>query len=368
MSLTTDQEDAAGRLDLVNDSPFDEINNPYGLSRGGNSRGVFVRALRDLVTLVRAAVGFAETATTQASSATASASAAASSATQAAASAERFQGTSTSNVTPGLGSRTFFTQTNKAFTIGTNLLIQSRGQIASWMFGKVTAYNSSTGSLTVSVEAVGAATARTDWDILVTGARGIVGPDSWASPVAWDAGVTYSATPPRSTVTYDGETYVATVTHTSGATFNAANWIKIAARGTQLTKATGTDLRALTDDAVYLTPKVMADAMKFFNTGASTTITPDFGEAFNRVYLMGLNATLGQPLNMKDGEPIVLYFLQDATGGRTLSFNATYHKFAGGIVPTLSTAPTAVDRLSGICRQRSGGLVVEWGSLERDLK
>ncbi|WP_152048234.1 hypothetical protein [Aureimonas psammosilenae] len=134
------------------------------------------------------------------------------------------------------------------------------------------------------------------------------------------------------------------------------------------TKASGAELQALTSDAKFTTPKTMADAMAFVTAAATSTIAPDLSAGFNRIYTMGLNATLGQPANMKDGLPIVFYFTQDGTGSRTLSFASTYHKFPGGTVPTLSTTAFAVDRMAGICRNRGGVLVVEWSMIERDIR
>ena len=131
-------------------------------------------------------------------------------------------------------------------------------------------------------------------------------------------------------------------------------------------KSTGALLRALADDATFVTPKSMADAMGFVaDAGVTGTYAPDIATGFNRVASLTGNVTLGQFANLKDGEPIVLMLVQDATGGRTLAVNTTVHKFAGGTVPTLSTAANAIDRLSGICRLRASTLVVEWASLEK---
>ncbi|WP_182422049.1 hypothetical protein [Aureimonas sp. ME7] len=89
MSLTPAQGVAAEELDQVNDGPYDAANNPYGLARGGNSKGVFVGSLRNFVTLVRAVVGLADAAASDASGASSSAAAAGASAVAAAASADR---------------------------------------------------------------------------------------------------------------------------------------------------------------------------------------------------------------------------------------------------------------------------------------
>lgn len=56
------------------------------------------------------------------------------------------------------------------------------------------------------------------------------------------------------------------------------------------------------------------------------------------------NRTLAAPTNMVDGGVYLLMVKQDATGGRTLSFNAVF-KFTGGTAPTLTTTASAKDIL-----------------------
>lgn len=55
--------------------------------------------------------------------------------------------------------------------------------------------------------------------------------------------------------------------------------------------------------------------------------------------------TLGAPTNLVDGATYILTVKQDATGSRTLAYNAVF-KFAGGTAPTLSTGVNAVDVLT----------------------
>ena len=64
-----------------------------------------------------------------------------------------------------------------------------------------------------------------------TGATGGTGPQPWSAPVAWASATAYVATAPASCVTYLGETYVCTTGHTSTGAFDAAKFVKIAAKG-----------------------------------------------------------------------------------------------------------------------------------------
>lgn len=80
-------------------------------------------------------------------------------------SATNYSGTSTTSLTIGTGSKTFTTQIEQAFVIGQFVLIANTGTPANYMSGQVTAYNSSTGSMTVNVATVGGSGTFTAWTI-----------------------------------------------------------------------------------------------------------------------------------------------------------------------------------------------------------
>jgi hypothetical protein len=79
------------------------------------------------------------------------------------------------------------------------------------------------------------------------------------------------------------------------------------------------------------------------------TITPDFDANQNFTVTLGGNRTLANPTNVDAGQTGSIFVVQDATGGRTLSFGS-YWKFAGGTAPTLSTGANAVDRIDYIVK------------------
>ena len=79
------------------------------------------------------------------------------------------------------------------------------------------------------------------------------------------------------------------------------------------------------------------------------TITPDFGANQNFTVTLGGNRTLANPTNIVAGQTGSIFVVQDATGGRTLSFGS-YFKFPAGTAPTLSTGANAVDRIDYIVR------------------
>ena len=92
------------------------------------------------------------------------------------------------------------------------------------------------------------------------------------------------------------------------------------------TAGTGTTRVTLTDDT-------------------SVDIDADLGAYF--YWNIAGNRTLNAPTNLKDGQAIVLEIKQDATGSRTVTWNAIYD-WPGGTPPTLSTGGNAVDIFTGI--------------------
>lgn len=107
----------------------------------------------------------AATATTQAGIATTQASNAAASAASAL-TAPGTSATSTTSLLIEAGSKIFTIQTGKAFTLGQTLIAASNANPAvDYMWGAITAHNSGTGSLTISVAVAGGSGTHTDWTI-----------------------------------------------------------------------------------------------------------------------------------------------------------------------------------------------------------
>ena len=107
------------------------------------------------------AQGYAATATTKAAEAAASAATAAS--------APGTAGTSTTSMTIGTGTKSFTTQTGKAFAIGASVQIARTSAPTNWMNGVVSAYDSGTGAMTVESAAANGSGTYTDWTISVSG-------------------------------------------------------------------------------------------------------------------------------------------------------------------------------------------------------
>jgi hypothetical protein len=83
-------------------------------------------------------------------------------------------GTSATSFTPSVGSKVFATQAGMALTVGQYVRIASAAVPTDYMSGAITAYSGT--SLTVNVDAFSGITARTDWNISITGTTGAQGP------------------------------------------------------------------------------------------------------------------------------------------------------------------------------------------------
>lgn len=84
--------------------------------------------------------------------------------------------------------------------------------------------------------------------------------------------------------------------------------------------------------------------------------TPDFDTYQNFVWTLTGNTTLANPTTEKTGQSGFFIFIQDATGGRTLSLGTDYET-AGGAGITLSTAASAVDIVPYVV-QSSGNILL----------
>ena len=87
---------------------------------------------------------------------------------------------------------------------------------------------------------------------------------------------------------------------------------------------------------------ITASAATEENTTATGTVTLDFDTYQNFVLTLTGNVTLASPTTEKVGQSGFIVFVQDGTGGRTVSLGGDYET-AGAAGITLSTAASATD-------------------------
>lgn len=125
-------------------------------------------------------------------------------------------------------------------------------------------------------------------------------------------------------------------------------------------RSAATELWALTNNAKFLTPKVMADAMVFTPQTWAATLAMDWTGGFHRTITATGNTTFSGPfVGGADGEAVAFEFVQDGTGSRTIAFSGTYFKLPAGLAITASTAAGAVDIVTGQLRLIGGTLVFQ---------
>jgi hypothetical protein len=125
-----------------------------------------------------------------------------------------------------------------------------------------------------------------------------------------------------------------------------------------LTFASASDVRAGTTGAT-VTADVLTGAAAFVTDTWAATYAPNASAGFNRNLTATGNTTFGQFTGGFDGMPVVIRYIQDATGSRTIAFNTTYWKVPPSLTITASTTAGAIDKLYGQVVNRAGTLVVE---------
>ena len=85
----------------------------------------------------------------------------------------------------------------------------------------------------------------------------------------------------------------------------------------------------------------------------ASTVTPDFAASTNFTLTftsaVGNSRTIANPSSLTAGQSGSIFLIQDATGGRTVSWGS-YWDWAAGTAPTLSTDGSSVDRVDYIVR------------------
>lgn len=143
-------------------------------------------------------------------------------------------GTSTSSVLVGTGSKSFTTDTDRQWPVGSPVLaMRTSNPTGVWVYGTVTSYDPDTGALVMNSTVTSGSGTYTDWTITVSGVRGATGSTGAAGLThrgAWASATAYVV---NDAVTYGGGTYrrkVAGTTATAPSS-DTTNWELLAAKG-----------------------------------------------------------------------------------------------------------------------------------------
>lgn len=141
----------------------------------------------------------------------------------------------------------------------------------------------------------------------------------------------------------DGTTQFDNIRLVSQANINAAleSWIQVT--GSLDLAAPGNVTISKGNLKVY---KQLSQKMEFQGTLTSTPQVLDWNLGNMKSFVLGNNITLSNTVNIEAG----IYYLiiaQDAVGGRTITWG-TQFKWAGGVIPILSSAPNEIDAFTFI--------------------
>ncbi len=119
-------------------------------------------------------------------------------------------------------------------------------------------------------------------------------------------------------------------------------YVKVSATDTITAAKTFNATVAYGDAAMIKVSSAVKSFITTLTDAASVVSDANDGNIF--LVTLGGNRTLAAPSNMGAGQTGHYYLIQDATGGRTVSFNSVF-KFSGGTVPTATSASGSCDIL-----------------------
>lgn len=245
--------------------------------------------------------------------------------------------TSTSALTIGTGSKSLTIQAGKALVLGMSVKIASTASPTNWMAGDITAYNSTTGALTVSVSTIQGSGSFSAWTVSLS-APGAG--STWTGDViAGQYGGTGVANTGK-TITLGGNLT------TSGAfavtlTLTATTSVTLPTSGTLATLAGAETLTGKTVEAATFTSGY-TEEVAIANT--STAYTIDLANGSVQVLTLTGNCVFTFP-TATAGRSFLLVLKQDATGSRTATWPSVTNpvKWPGGTNPTITATASRWD-------------------------
>lgn len=122
--------------------------------------------------------------------------------------------------------------------------------------------------------------------------------------------------------------------------------------GADLPTATAANVQAGTSTSVVVTPGSLADSAAPQTLSASgSSVAWDMTSGYNaKLTLTASTWTVSAPTNIKTGVTYSLQLIQDATGSRTISWNAAFNWGAAG-TPVLTTTASKTDLVTCIAKQ-----------------
>lgn len=153
---------------------------------------------------------------------------------------------------------------------------------------------------------------------------------------------------------YVGTTLTLNITSYLGSGGPFTDWIIAEKVFEPLAASTTAQVLGGSNASTAITPAALATASAFLTLTDASTIAWDTTQGLNaRVTLAASGHTIGAPTNLIDGWTYSLEIIQDATGSRTVSWNAIWDFGAAGL-PVLQTGASKADRVFGQYNARTG--------------
>lgn len=233
--------------------------------------------------------------------------------------AANYNSTSTTSVAIGTGSKSLTVDTGKLYAVGQFVIASSASGPSNYMSGQVTAYNATTGALTINVTTIGGSGTKTDWIVTLSGTQGAAGPTGGAGTFLELAGGTMTG--PLVTV--------ASATGAAGLNLPPGVAPTSPANGDVWPTAAGVFWRVngVTESVLFKSGGTMTGAVGLLN---GSTVKDSGGTAYALGYL-------GAPLNAQNGN----YTLALTDSGKRI-----YSKNTGAqaiTVPTNASVAFPVD-------------------------
>jgi hypothetical protein len=131
------------------------------------------------------------------------------------------------------------------------------------------------------------------------------------------------------------------------------NWIVVLKSLERLASATAAQVRAGTSSATAVSPASLMAGAAFQTLTWAATQAWDTALGFNARVVLAGTTTMSAPTNLQDGITYTLFIVQDATGSRTVTWNAVFDWGLFG-TPVLSTGANKVDIAVGIYSAATG--------------
>jgi hypothetical protein len=247
------------------------------------------------------------------------------------------------------GTVTLVVQPGLAYSAGARARVTATvDPVNQYMEGVVSSYDPATGNLVVVMDISIGSGSYSSWNVNIAGVPGQVVGGTLGTMAAQNAaavaitGGTITGMP--SPV---NPSDVATKSYADAPVTVISDGIVTYAKMAAAALATAAGFFSNAASKILTVESVWAAAVPVTLTASGGIAAPNLGAGIDFVWtLNAAGMTLGNPTGLKSGQKGIIYLVQDATGGRTITTWGNLYKFSGGVKPSLTPTANGVDLLS----------------------